>query len=214
MKSRRKRKTMKTIRLEVSESPKALASRCISVHEDGGVCPVGDSFRCPFRETYCTSVAPWMWEELMEEDSSCGKADAEGFMPVSRIAVSRPFSICPEGEAPAGWVRDTSPGPFEAFWCKGRKLLVLSSFDTDVDGNDWLHVSLSLPNKLPSWQDVKLVKRLFFGAEETAWQCIAPDSQWVDQHKYCFHLWALWPFQGAQDEEGEAEGDGAEVHGR
>ena len=61
--------------LEVAESPQYLANRCISVHEEGGACPVGDGFHCPFHDTYCTSVAPWMWKELIEE-KEVDEADA------------------------------------------------------------------------------------------------------------------------------------------
>ena len=111
----------------------------------------------------------------------------------SDVVASQAYSIWPDGEAPAGWVRFGSGEPFAEFRCKGRRLCVASSLDTDEDGVAWLHVSLSLPNRLPSWQDVKMVKGLFMGPEVTAWQCLAPDSEWVNVHEYCFHLWALWP---------------------
>ena len=61
----------KTIRLELSDPPALLAGICrdVNVFEEL-TCPVGH-FKCPFRNTACSSVTPEMWEELIEEDSSC-----------------------------------------------------------------------------------------------------------------------------------------------
>jgi hypothetical protein len=101
---------------------------------------------------------------------------------------------------PRGWRADGS-----LFLGRGRALVfrhgsglaVIVSLDEEP-GARWLHVSCSYSDRLPSWEDLKAVKRIFIGPELTAWQIVAPDSEWVDFHPYTLHLWArLDPESGA-----------------
>ena len=99
---------MKTIRLEGAESPKVLAARCISVHENGGACPVGEGFRCPFHETYCTSVAPWMWEEVMEEESTPAEEKRLRLLYAMLIDVQDASGLWEDYLAACGYIDDAS----------------------------------------------------------------------------------------------------------
>lgn len=56
-------------------------------------------------------------------------------------------------------------------------------------GMGWDHVSVSLPNRCPTWPHMAMVKNLFFEDEETVIQIHPPKSEYVNYHPYCLHLW-------------------------
>ena len=57
------------------------------------------------------------------------------------------------------------------------------------DGMGWEHVSVSRPDRCPSWEDMCLVKSLFWDEEDCVIQYHPPKSQYVNNHPYCLHLW-------------------------
>jgi len=57
------------------------------------------------------------------------------------------------------------------------------------DGEGWEHVSVSTPIRCPSWEEMTFVRDLFWGPEECVMQLHPPKSQFVNNHKYCLHLW-------------------------
>lgn len=75
------------------------------------------------------------------------------------------------------------PGP-----C-GRDLRVIASPGDADDSIPWEHVSVSLPNRCPNWEEMDFVKRLFWNDEEAVMQLHPPRSKWVNNHPYCLHLW-------------------------
>ncbi len=52
----------------------------------------------------------------------------------------------------------------------------------------WLHVSVSRPNKLPSWGDVREVKDIFIGRDRCAIHMVPPEEYYVNLHPYTLHL--------------------------
>lgn len=66
----------------------------------------------------------------------------------------------------------------------GRRLCVVAS-----SGAAWEHVSVSLRNRTPNWQEMCFVKDLFWDEEECVIQYHLPKSQYVNNHDYCLHLW-------------------------
>ncbi len=56
-------------------------------------------------------------------------------------------------------------------------------------GGGWDHVSVTLPNRCPSWEEMAWICDQFFDAEETVMQLHPPRSQYVNNHPYCLHLW-------------------------
>jgi len=103
---------------------------------------------------------------------------------------------------PAGWTRIPAPGP--AFDCHGdgalRGLRVLVSVGVEEDGRKWMHVSLSRSGRVPSWEDVDAVKRLFVGDGRYAYQVIPPRADHYSlpdgpgRFGKVLHLWA--PLEG------------------
>jgi hypothetical protein len=88
---------------------------------------------------------------------------------------------------PAGWMMDNIlPG---RRYRRTDGFTVLASVQRQRDGQRWLHVSFSRPDRLPSWEELKEVKQIFIGRERTAIQVIPRDSEYVNVHPYCLHLW-------------------------
>jgi hypothetical protein len=78
--------------------------------------------------------------------------------------------------------------------CRGYQhvldpLTVLISGQVESDGKRWLHVSCARSNRLPSWEDLKLVKETFIGKDKKAIQILPSESEYVNCNPYCLHLW-------------------------
>jgi len=57
-------------------------------------------------------------------------------------------------------------------------------------GECWLHVSMSFPDKLPTYEHMKSVKNVFIGRKNKAIQVFAPEDEHVNIHSFVLHLWA------------------------
>lgn len=57
------------------------------------------------------------------------------------------------------------------------------------DGGGWEHVSVSLPDRVPTWGEMCMVKDLFWGGEDVVVQFHPKKSEYVDCHPYCLHMW-------------------------
>ena len=57
------------------------------------------------------------------------------------------------------------------------------------DGEGWDHVSVSLPDRCPTWEEMCRIKDLFWDAEDAVMQLHPSRSDWVNNHQYCLHLW-------------------------
>lgn len=53
----------------------------------------------------------------------------------------------------------------------------------------WEHVSVSLEDRCPTWDEMCFVKDLFWTDEEQVVQFHPPRSQYVNHHPFCLHLW-------------------------
>ena len=72
---------------------------------------------------------------------------------------------------------------------KGRALRVIA-VDGEVTG--WEHASVSLtdsPKKCPSWDEMCIVKRLFWQDSVLVLQFHPPESDYVNNHPGVLHLW-------------------------
>ncbi len=65
------------------------------------------------------------------------------------------------------------------------------------DGAGWEHVSVTVRAgnraravlRMPKWEEMCIVKRLFWTPEDTVLQYHPPESAYVDCHPTCLHLW-------------------------
>lgn len=57
------------------------------------------------------------------------------------------------------------------------------------DGCEWEHVSVSLPDRCPTWDEMCYIKSLFWAPYEAVMQLHPPESQYVNNVSTCLHLW-------------------------
>lgn len=96
-------------------------------------------------------------------------------------------------DAPHGYTSETG-NPFGIFRISGREANGRNLKIIAVDGQEtgWEHVSISLPDsptKCPSWNEMCLVKDLFWDSTECVVQFHPPETKYVNLHKSCLHLW-------------------------
>lgn len=95
--------------------------------------------------------------------------------------------------APHGY--ETKEGdPYGAFRIPGRSANGRPLFVIASDGEEcgWEHVSVSLPDskdRCPSWDEMCIVKALFWDDDEAVIQFHPPKADYVNAHKGCLHLW-------------------------
>jgi hypothetical protein len=59
----------------------------------------------------------------------------------------------------------------------------------EYDGAEWVHASMSRPDRMPTYDDLALLHRAAFGDDGWAYQVFAPPSEHINIHQYCLHLW-------------------------
>jgi len=57
------------------------------------------------------------------------------------------------------------------------------------NGGDWEHVSVSHPDRCPSYEEMDEVKRRFWQDTDTVMQLHVPRDDHRNCHPYCLHLW-------------------------
>lgn len=69
-----------------------------------------------------------------------------------------------------------------------NRMTVIASVERR-DGNQWLHVSFSRNNRLPSYKEMQMIKKDFIGDDRRAIFVLPKKDNYVNIHKYCLHLW-------------------------
>ena len=69
---------------------------------------------------------------------------------------------------------------------KNKKLHVIASVD-----NGFEHVSVSLLHRCPIWSEMCFIKNMFFGKEDECVQFHPKQSEYVNLHNNCLHIWKL-----------------------
>lgn len=57
------------------------------------------------------------------------------------------------------------------------------------EGLGWEHVSVSLPDRCPTWDEMCKIKDLFWNEEDLVVQYHPPKTQYKNIHNYCLHMW-------------------------
>lgn len=63
------------------------------------------------------------------------------------------------------------------------------------DGMNWEHVSVSIfstirkVERCPTWEEMCFVKNLFWDGNDAVIQFHPPESEYINNHDYCLHLW-------------------------
>lgn len=74
------------------------------------------------------------------------------------------------------------PGP-----C-GRELRIVAT-PGEISPERWDHVSVSVSNRCPNWEEMCFAKSLFWDDEVAVMELHPPKSTWVNNHPHCLHLW-------------------------
>jgi hypothetical protein len=53
----------------------------------------------------------------------------------------------------------------------------------------WDHISISLINRCPNWEEMEYIAKLFFKDTEYAVQYHVPSERHINIHPYCLHWW-------------------------
>lgn len=53
----------------------------------------------------------------------------------------------------------------------------------------WEHLSVSTPSKTPSWDQMCVMKEIFFDDEEECFEYHPKKSEYVNIHQHCLHIW-------------------------
>lgn len=78
---------------------------------------------------------------------------------------------------------NSNGGAFEVPF-NGKNFHVIAS-----NGGGWDHVSVSLSNRTPTWEEMEYVKRLFFKKDEVAFQLHVAEEDHINTLNYCLHIW-------------------------
>lgn len=70
---------------------------------------------------------------------------------------------------------------------RGGLRIIISG--AEYDGREWLHLSMSRKDRLPSYEDMKHAKEIFLGNDRWAAQLFPPVKYHVNIHQFCLHLW-------------------------
>jgi hypothetical protein len=100
-----------------------------------------------------------------------------------------PF-IVEDGRVRAGEYASRAGDPFGAFVLRlgGATLRVIAN-SACRDSHWWEHVSVSLEDRAPTWDEMCVVKDLFWLDDECVVQYHPPRKQYVNFHPHCLHLW-------------------------
>lgn len=65
-----------------------------------------------------------------------------------------------------------------------KRLRIIAS-----DGEGWEHVSISLSDRVPRWNEMCEVKNLFWNKEDCVIQYHPPETDYIRDHPNVLHLW-------------------------
>lgn len=57
------------------------------------------------------------------------------------------------------------------------------------DGGGWEHVSVSLGDRCPNWEEMCRIKAIFWDDEDCVVQYHPPESEYVNNHPFVLHMW-------------------------
>lgn len=98
--------------------------------------------------------------------------------------------VVEKGRVKGGHYATSGGERYGAFMLKaptgGRLRILVSDGDESMR---WEHVSVSLEDRCPTWEEMCWVKSLFWEPEECVVQYHPPESEYVNRHQFCLHLW-------------------------
>lgn len=97
--------------------------------------------------------------------------------------IERQNQLLPEG------FRRSLAGIFEVPLNSEETALVIA--DNGVSSLEWEHVSVSTPYRCLTWEEMCMIKDMFFNEDEAVIQIHPPKKENINIHNFCLHLWKL-----------------------
>lgn len=100
-------------------------------------------------------------------------------------------------------IMDEKTGKFggsASVWIHERDSVTRLSVAFSSDEGGLEHVSVSLRDRTPTWEEMCVVKDIFWKDEERCIQIHPKKSEYVNIHSHCLHIWRPknapegWPF--------------------
>ena len=70
-----------------------------------------------------------------------------------------------------------------------KGLTVVASSGTMPHSEGWDHVSVSTPTRCPFWEEMSIIKDLFFFPEDVCFQLHPAKGENISNHRFCLHIW-------------------------
>jgi hypothetical protein len=88
----------------------------------------------------------------------------------------------------AGWTLIRSGIDGRAYGHEDGRTLIWS-VSYEADGHLWRHASMAHPSRLPTWEEMVVLKEWLCGVDAIAYQVIPPIAEYVNDNPNCLHLW-------------------------
>ncbi len=88
---------------------------------------------------------------------------------------------------PNDWEMIQLFGDGAAYQSRGGLRVIVSTAPFD-DGREWMHISISRKDRIPNYDDMKLVKNVF-AEKRFGYQVFPPPQENVNIHQFCLHIW-------------------------
>ena len=73
---------------------------------------------------------------------------------------------------------------------KPNQICIIAAWnEVAIDGKPLEHVSVSLARRCPTWDEMSMIKDIFWEDEECVIQFHPPKSEYINWHPYCLHMW-------------------------
>ena len=142
--------------------------------------------RSPFRAFTPFEGVPACTQEEWERDMELTRAHVRSLD--RRLLETLYRRLPPDERVPFGWQR--RPASYT---------VILSVSGGHGDSKRWLHVSLAHPGRLPAYEELTEVKRVFVGLRRQALMILPREERHVNLHPYCLHLWCCLDGDGLPD---------------
>ena len=96
---------------------------------------------------------------------------------------------------PPSWEEVKVSLPGNRTYRKGR-LYVIFGVDAISWGGTWLHVSMSRKDRIPNYDEMVEVKKVFIGDHRQAVQVFPKKEKHISIHPNCLHLWCCLDPEG------------------
>jgi hypothetical protein len=87
----------------------------------------------------------------------------------------------------------------EGAWRRDDGMLVLMTVEVSPEGKRWIHVSVSLQHRIPTFSELATVKEWIIGRERRAIHVWPRESEKINIHPNCIHIWSCLDGDGLPD---------------